>query len=70
VHLEASIKPHVHQKFEIFGTNIASTMGCPNSKNRPKKGLRPLGVKFLLFEENNSIFAIESLAFDLYNSSI
>jgi hypothetical protein len=25
VHLEASTKPHVHQKFEIFWTNIAST---------------------------------------------
>jgi hypothetical protein len=45
VHLEAGTKPHVHQKFEIFWTNIASTMGCPNSKNKPKKGLRPLGVK-------------------------
>jgi hypothetical protein len=22
-------------------------MGCPNSKNRPKKGLRPLGVNSL-----------------------
>jgi hypothetical protein len=44
VHLETSTKPHVHQKFEIFWTNIASTMGCPNSKNRPKQGLRPLGV--------------------------
>jgi hypothetical protein len=45
VRLEASTKPHVHQKFEIFWTNIASAMGCPNSKNRPEKGLRPLGVK-------------------------
>jgi hypothetical protein len=45
VHLKASIKPHVHQKFEIFWTNIAFTMGCPNSKNRPKKGPRLLGVK-------------------------
>jgi hypothetical protein len=44
VRLEASTKPHVHQKFEIFWTNIASAMGCPNSKNRAKKGLRPLGV--------------------------
>jgi hypothetical protein len=48
VRLEASTKPHVHQKFEIFWTNIASTMGCPNSKNKPKKGLRPLGVKNLI----------------------
>jgi hypothetical protein len=46
VRLEASTKPHVHRKFEIFWTNIASTMACPNFKNRPKKGLGPLGVKF------------------------
>jgi hypothetical protein len=45
VRLEASTKPHVHQKFEIFWTNIASTMACPNFKNGPKIGLRPLGVK-------------------------
>jgi hypothetical protein len=45
VHLEASTKPHVHQKFEIFWTNIASTMAYPNFKNGPKKGLGPLGVK-------------------------
>jgi hypothetical protein len=44
VHLEASTKPHVHQKFEIFWTNIASTMACPNFKNGSKIGLRPLGV--------------------------
>jgi hypothetical protein len=49
VRLEASTKPHVHQKFEIFWTNIASTMDCPNSKKMPKKGLevRPLGVNLL-----------------------
>jgi hypothetical protein len=45
VHLEASTKPHVHQKFEIFWTNIASTIACPNFINGPKIGLRPLGVK-------------------------
>jgi hypothetical protein len=44
VRLEASTKPLVHQKFEIFWTNIASPMDCSNSKNRPKKGLRLLGV--------------------------
>jgi hypothetical protein len=44
--LEASTKPHVHQKFEIFWTNIASIMACPMSKNGPKKSLRPLGVNF------------------------
>jgi hypothetical protein len=44
VRLEASTKPHVHRKFEIFWTNIASTMACPNFKNGPKKGLGPLGV--------------------------
>jgi hypothetical protein len=43
--LEASTKPHVHRKFEIFWTNIASTMTCPNIKNKPKNGLRPLGVR-------------------------
>jgi methyl coenzyme M reductase beta subunit len=46
VSLKASTKPHVHQKFEIFGTNIASTMACPMSKNGPEKGLRPLGVNW------------------------
>jgi hypothetical protein len=40
---EASTKPHVHQKIEIFWTNIASTMACPNFKNGPKIGLRLLG---------------------------
>jgi hypothetical protein len=45
VHLEVSTKPHVDQKFEVFWINIESAMGYPNSKNRPKKGLRPLGVK-------------------------
>jgi hypothetical protein len=45
VHLKASTKPHVHRKFEIFWTNIASTMACPNFKKGPKKGLGPLGVK-------------------------
>jgi hypothetical protein len=57
VHLEASTKPHVHQKFEIFWTNIASTMACPMSKNWPKKGLRPLGVKIVskLFQKNSQL---------------
>jgi hypothetical protein len=44
VRLEASTKLHVHQKFEIFWTNIASTMACPNFKNGPKIGCRPLEV--------------------------
>jgi hypothetical protein len=44
MHLEASTKPHVHQKFQIFWTNIAFTMACPNFKNGPKNGLGPLGV--------------------------
>jgi hypothetical protein len=44
VRLEASTKPKVHQKVEIFWTNIASTMACPNTKNGLKNGLRPLGV--------------------------
>jgi hypothetical protein len=42
--LKASTKAHVHQKFEIFWTNIASTMANPNFKNGPKTGLCPLGV--------------------------
>jgi hypothetical protein len=44
VHLEASTKPHVHQKIEIFWTNISSAMACPNFKNEPKVGLLSLGV--------------------------
>jgi hypothetical protein len=48
VHLEASTKPHVHQKFEIFWTNIASTMACPIFKNGPTNGLGPLGVKGII----------------------
>jgi hypothetical protein len=51
VHLKASTKPHVHQKFEIFWTNIASTMACPNFQNGPKNGLRPLGDKFIVENE-------------------
>jgi hypothetical protein len=46
--LKASTKPHVHQKFEIFWTNIASTMACPNFKNGPKNELRPLEIKVCL----------------------
>jgi hypothetical protein len=49
VHPEASIKPQVHQKFEIFLSNMASAMACPNFKNGPKNGLRPLGVKIEIF---------------------
>jgi hypothetical protein len=45
LHLKASTKPHVHQKSEIFWTNIASTMTYLNYKNGQKNGLRPLGVK-------------------------
>jgi hypothetical protein len=47
VHLEASTKRHVHQKFEIFWTNIASTIACPNFQTGPKNDLRPLGIKGL-----------------------
>jgi hypothetical protein len=43
--LEAGTKPHVYQKVEIFWTNIAFTMACPNFKNGQKNGLGPLGVK-------------------------
>jgi hypothetical protein len=54
VRLEASTKPHVRQKFEIFCTNIASTMACPNSKNGPKNGLCPLGV-------NEEIYKVQKI---------
>jgi hypothetical protein len=47
VRLEASTKPHIHQKFELFWTNIAFTMACPNFKNGPKHGLRSLGLTML-----------------------
>jgi hypothetical protein len=47
VRLKASTKAHVHRKFEIFWTNIASTMACPNLKNGPKNGLRHLGVNLI-----------------------
>jgi hypothetical protein len=40
VHLEASTKPHIHQKFEIFWTNIKNLknkklfgcLSCPKNK--------------------------------------
>jgi hypothetical protein len=48
VRLEASTKSHVYQKFEIFWTNIASTMACPNFKNGQNNGLGPLGVKSVI----------------------
>jgi hypothetical protein len=47
VRLEVCTKPHVHQKFEIFWTNLGSTMACPNFKNGPKTRLRPLEVNSL-----------------------
>jgi hypothetical protein len=59
VRLEASTKPHVHQKFQIFWTNIASTMACPNFKNGPKNGLCPLGVKL----DNESMVLIMTVGF-------
>jgi hypothetical protein len=49
VPLEASTKPHVHQKFEIFWTNILSTMACPNFKKTLKMASSPLGVKLRNF---------------------
>jgi hypothetical protein len=42
--LEASTKPHIHQKFEIFWTNIASTMAYPNFKKPEKMGSRTSGL--------------------------
>jgi hypothetical protein len=58
VHLESSTKPHVYQKFENFGKNIASTMACPNFKNGPKIGLRPLGVNFFDIIYFSAIFFV------------
>jgi hypothetical protein len=60
VRLEASTKPHVHRKVENFGTNIASTMACPNFKNGPKTALRPLGVK--------EIWHMATLIGNIYNT--
>jgi hypothetical protein len=45
--IQCSTKPHVHQKFDFFWTNIASTMACSNFKNGPKNGLCSLGVNHL-----------------------
>jgi hypothetical protein len=45
MHLEASTKPHVHQKFEIFLDKYCIHNGLPKLQNRPKNGLRHLGVK-------------------------
>jgi hypothetical protein len=62
--LEASTKPHVHRKFEIFWTNIASTMACPNFQNGPKNGLGPLGVKHIrgVFKEySKNMFSMSGL---------
>jgi hypothetical protein len=53
---ECSTKPHVHKKFEIFWTNIASTMAFLNFKNGPKNGLRPLGVKWMISIHHDFIF--------------
>jgi hypothetical protein len=50
--LEASTKPHIHRKFEIFRTNIASTMARLNLKNGPKTRLRPLGVNISIEGKN------------------
>jgi hypothetical protein len=43
VYVEASIKPLVHQKFEIFWTNIASTMACPKLQKWAKKWTSSFG---------------------------
>jgi hypothetical protein len=56
VHLEVSTEPYVHQKFEIFWINIASTMACPNCRNGPKNRLRPLGVNSQIGISSSSSF--------------
>jgi hypothetical protein len=60
VHLETSTKPHVHRKFKIFWTNIASTMACPNFKKAWKMASSPLGVNWPLKEQGtqNGLFAL------------
>jgi hypothetical protein len=45
--IEASTKPHEHQKFELFCTIIASKMASPNFQNGPKDGLCDYGVKIV-----------------------
>jgi hypothetical protein len=60
VHLEASTKPHVHQKFEIYWTNIASTMAYPISKNGQKNGLGPLGVNDINFPSILLLFLLNN----------
>jgi hypothetical protein len=37
VRLEASTKPHIHQKIEILWTNIAFIMGCQTPKTDQKR---------------------------------
>jgi hypothetical protein len=49
---KASTKPHVYQKFEIFWTNIASTMAYPNFRNGQKNGLGPIGVNKKIVDQN------------------
>jgi hypothetical protein len=65
VYLEASTKLHVYQKFEIFWTNIASTMAYPNFRNGPKNGLGPLGVNFY----KNPIFGLVVISQNAFFSS-
>jgi hypothetical protein len=62
VRLEGSTKPQDHRKYEIFWTNIASTMACPDFKNGPKNGLGPLGVNL----ENSFYFFDQFLQFLTY----
>jgi hypothetical protein len=52
VRLEASIEPHVHQKFDIFWINIASTMTCLNFKKAWKMAYSPLRVNSSIMNPN------------------
>jgi hypothetical protein len=45
VHLEASIKPHVHNLIHEFLIKMAFTMACPNFKKGLKMVSGPLGIK-------------------------
>ena len=39
-------RPHVHQKVEIFGIDIASTMAYRNLRNEETSRIGPLQVNF------------------------
>jgi hypothetical protein len=52
VHLEASIKPPIHNLIHEFLINMAFTMACPNFKEGLKMAFGPLGVKLIEIQFN------------------